>query len=104
MHVLNIVEMQVFETVMQKPREETMKLIEKLGVKLDPEEREQEPKKILRSVMHKWLPAGDTLLQMIAIHLPSPVIAQRYRTDLLYKGPNDDEVAVGMRVDVNVLE
>lgn len=46
--------------------------------------------------MRKWLPAGDTLLQMITIHLPSPVTAQRYRTDLLYEGPKDDEAAVGV--------
>lgn len=81
---------------MQKPREEALKLAEKLNIKLDPEEKDTEPKKMLRAVMHKWLPAGDTLLQMIAIHLPSPVIAQRYRTDLLYEGPKDDEVAVGV--------
>jgi elongation factor 2 len=88
---------QVFDTVMNKPREDTFKLLEKLNIKLDPEEREQESKKMLKSVMHKWLPAGDTLLQMIAIHLPSPVIAQRYRTDLLYEGPKDDEVAIAMK-------
>jgi len=47
--------------------------------------------------MRRWLPAGDTLLQMICIHLPSPVTAQRYRTDLLYEGPQDDEAAIAMK-------
>ena len=46
--------------------------------------------------MRKWLPAGDALLQMITIHLPSPVTAQKYRMELLYEGPNDDEAAIGM--------
>ena len=45
--------------------------------------------------MRKWLPAGDALLQMIAFHLPSPVTAQRYRTELLYEGPMDDAAALG---------
>lgn len=45
--------------------------------------------------MRKWLPAGDALLQMIVIHLPSPVTAQRYRMELLYEGPHDDPCAVG---------
>ncbi len=45
--------------------------------------------------MRKWLPAADALLQMITIHLPSPVAAQRYRTELLYEGPLDDESAMG---------
>jgi len=46
--------------------------------------------------MRKWLPAGDALLQMITIHLPSPVTAQKYRCELLYEGPGDDEAAIGM--------
>lgn len=49
---------------------------------------------VFQAVMRRWLPAGDTLLQMICIHLPSPVTAQKYRTDLLYEGPQDDEVAI----------
>merc|ERR1712226_1301823 len=47
--------------------------------------------------MRTWLPAGDTLLQMIAIHLPSPVTAQAYRCELLYEGPQDDEAAKGIK-------
>ena len=47
--------------------------------------------------MRKWLPAGDALLQMITIHLPSPVTAQRYRMEMLYEGPHDDPCAVGIK-------
>merc|ERR1711930_32004 len=47
--------------------------------------------------MRTWLPAGDTLLQMIALHLPSPVTAQAYRCELLYEGPQDDEAAMGIK-------
>ena len=49
-------------------------------------------------VMRKWLPAGDALLQMITIHLPSPVTAQAYRMELLYEGPSDDEAAMGIYI------
>lgn len=45
--------------------------------------------------MRKWLPAGDALLQMIVIHLPSPVTAQKYRVEMLYEGPMDDPAATG---------
>jgi len=47
--------------------------------------------------MKKFLPAGDTLLEMIVINLPSPVTAQRYRVETLYEGPMDDESAIAIR-------
>lgn len=52
--------------------------------------------------MRTWLPAGEALLQMIAIHLPSPVVAQKYRMEMLYEGPHDDEAAVGIKVTINL--
>lgn len=53
-------------------KEETAKLIEKLDIKLDSEDKDKEGKPLLKAVMRRWLPAGDALLQMITIHLPSP--------------------------------
>ena len=47
--------------------------------------------------MRKWLPAGDAMLQMITIHLPSPLTAQKYRMELLYEGPQDDPCALGIK-------
>lgn len=52
--------------------------------------------------MRTWLPAGESLLQMIAIHLPSPVIAQKYRMEMLYEGPHDDEAALGVKVNIKI--
>lgn len=76
-------------------KDKTAKLIEKLDIKLDLEDKEKEGKPLLKAVMRRWLPAGDALLQMITIHLPSPVTAQKYRCDMLYEGPMDDEAAMG---------
>jgi elongation factor 2 len=87
----------VFEVVMQVKKEECTKLIEKLGIKMTSEEKDLEGKPLLKVVMRKWLAAGDTLLQMICIHLPSPVTAQKYRMELLYEGPMDDDAAVGIK-------
>lgn len=103
-------------------KEETKKLIEKLKIKLDAEDKvcnhsgvlphctgpllidqptvslqEKEGKPLLKAVMRKWLPAGDALLQMITIHLPSPITAQKYRMELLYEGPHDDPCALGIK-------
>ncbi|AWP11135.1 putative elongation factor 2-like [Scophthalmus maximus] len=87
----------VFNAIMNFNKEETAKLIEKLEIKLDSEDKEKEGKPLLKAVMRRWLPAGVALLQMITIHLPSPVTAQQYRCELLYEGPNDDEAAMGIK-------
>jgi elongation factor 2 len=87
----------VFDCCMNVKKDETTKLLEKLNIKLTAEERDLESKPLMKAVLRRWLPAGDTLLQMICIHLPSPVTAQKYRTDLLYEGPQDDESAIAMK-------
>jgi len=87
----------VFQAVMNAKKDDTNKLIEKLNIKLTSEEKDLEMKPLLKVVMRKWLPAGDTLLQMICIHLPSPVTAQKYRMELLYEGPHDDEAALAIK-------
>lgn len=81
---------------MKKPKEDAIALAEKLGVKLTTEDKENQEKQLMKVIMRKWLPAGDALLQMITIHLPSPVTAQKYRMELLYEGPHDDEAALGL--------
>jgi len=90
----------VFSAIMNFRKEEYLKLIEKLNIKILPEDKEKiEPggKPLMKAVMKSWLPAGDCLLCMMAIHLPSPVTAQKYRTEMLYEGPHDDEAFNGMK-------
>jgi elongation factor 2 len=74
-------------------KDEYIALMEKLNIKLQGEDREkieEGGKPLLKLVMKQWLPAGDVLLTMIAIHLPSPVVAQKYRAELLYEGKQSD--------------
>ena len=87
----------LFSSIMNFKKEEAAKLIQKLNIKLNTEELKIEGKPLLKLCMRRWLPAGDTLLQMITIHLPSPVTAQRYRMEMLYEGPKDDELAIGVK-------
>lgn len=54
-------------------------------------------KQLLKAVMSKWLPAADCLLEMMVLHLPSPRVAQKYRTSYLYEGPQEDVIAQSMR-------
>jgi elongation factor 2 len=90
----------VVHSIMNFKKDEYLKLIEKLNIKIPAEDKdklEEGGKPLMKIVMKSWLPAGDTLLSMIAIHLPSPVTAQKYRTEMLYEGPHDDEAFLGMK-------
>merc|ERR1712218_75514 len=77
----------------------TDKLLDKLEIKdkMKHEDLQQEGKPLMKVVMRTWLPAGAAMFLMICIHLPSPVTAQKYRTEMLYEGPSDDVVAVAMK-------
>jgi len=87
----------VFDACMKKPQAAAFTLAEKLHVKLTAEDKEKAEKQLLKVFMRKWLPAGDAMLQMIVLHLPSPVTAQRYRVETLYEGEMDDEAAIAVR-------
>merc|ERR1712198_643450 len=87
----------LFKAIMDFQKDTYEKLLAKLEVPLSTEEKAMEGKPLLKSVMRKWLPAGDALLMMIAIHLPSPVTAQKYRMEMLYEGPQDDEAAMAIK-------
>lgn len=71
------------------------KLADKLDISLSTADRELDGKSLMRCVMKKWLPASEAMLGMILQHLPSPRVAQKYRTETLYEGPMDDPVAQG---------
>lgn len=88
---------QIFDAIMNFNKEKTAKLLEKLNIVLKGDDKEKDGKPLLKVVMRNWLPAGEALLQMITIHLPSPVTAQKYRIELLYEGPQDDAAAVAMK-------
>lgn len=89
----------MFDAIMNFKKEETDKLLDRLELKgkMKHEELQQEGKPLMKAVMRNWLPAGDAMFQMIVVHLPSPVTAQKYRTEQLYEGPADDEAAVAMK-------
>ena len=87
----------IFGAVMNFKKDEIPTLLEKLDIKLTTEEKDLEGKPLLKIVMRKFLPAADALLEMMILHLPSPVTAQKYRMETLYEGPHDDESAIAIR-------
>merc|ERR1719281_1374001 len=89
----------VFDAIMNFKKDVTDKLLDKLDIKgkMKHEDLQMEGKPLMKVVMRTWLPAGEAMFLMICIHLPSPVTAQKYRTEMLYEGPNDDPAAIAMK-------
>eukprot|EP00796_Vickermania_ingenoplastis_P005019 gene5015-3614_t len=77
---------QIFDAIMTEKKEKVDKMLTSLNISLTADERDQVPKKLLKTVMMKFLPAAETLLQMIVAHLPFPKTAQSYRAEMLYSG------------------
>eukprot|EP01094_Clydonella_sp_ATCC50884_P016815 TRINITY_DN282_c0_g2_i1.p1 TRINITY_DN282_c0_g2~~TRINITY_DN282_c0_g2_i1.p1 ORF type:complete len:865 (-),score=381.57 TRINITY_DN282_c0_g2_i1:201-2795(-) len=74
-------------------------VLDSIGVAVAAKDREElsSSSDLIRHVLQAWLPAHVPLLESIVCHLPSPVRAQPYRTELLYTGPSDDHAADGIR-------
>ena len=87
----------LFDAIMKMKKDLITTMLEQLAIPLKSEEKDLEGKQLLKVVMKKFLPAGEALLEMIVIHLPSPATAQKYRVENLYEGPLDDEAAEGIR-------
>jgi len=81
----------LFKSIMNGEKAKYEKMIKSLAINLTPDERDMTGKPLLKTVMRKFLPAGEALLEMLVLHLPSPVTAQKYRVATLYEGPEDDE-------------
>lgn len=87
----------LFTSIMNDDKVKYQKMLTACGVELKGDDKSLTGKPLLKRVMQLWLPAGDTLLEMIVTHLPSPVVAQKYRVENLYEGPMDDAAAQGIR-------
>merc|ERR1719407_30238 len=67
-----------------------------IGIELKGDDKNLVGKQLLKKVMQTWIPAGDALMSMFFMKLPSPVAAQKYRVENLYQGQMDDECAQGI--------
>lgn len=88
---------QMCDAIMNEKKKKTQKMLKAVGVTLKGDELDLTGKPLLKRVMQKWLPAADSLLEMMIVHLPSPQRAQKYRVPVLYEGPLDDEAAQAIR-------
>lgn len=83
----------IFSTAMEDKQEELDKILKVLSITLPQDERDLRGRPLLKAVMRKFLSINEALMDLIVLHLPSPVRAQKYRTEMLYQGPLDDPYA-----------
>jgi elongation factor 2 len=88
---------QVFDAILNEKKEKTEKMLTSLKITLTTEEKDLQPKKMVKAVMMKFLPAAETLLEMIVMHLPSPKKAQQYRAEMLYSGEPEGKYYEGIK-------
>jgi elongation factor 2 len=84
---------QIFDVCLNNKKDRLKKMLNALGIKISNEDFDKTEKQLVKAVMRQFLPAAEAVLEMIVVHLPSPIEAQAYRYPLLYNGPLDDEYA-----------
>lgn len=87
----------IFNATMNDQTDVLEKILSSLNIVLTSDEKKLQGKSLMKAVMQKFLPAGDTLMKMIVTHLPSPRKASAYRYEQLYNGPLDDKYALALR-------
>lgn len=96
MFILNPIA-KLHSSLMDSDDQQIDKILTSLNIKLNADDRKLKGKQLIKAVMSAWINMTDTLLEMAALHLPSPRAAQKYRCTYLYEGPQDDEVAASIR-------
>jgi elongation factor 2 len=88
---------QLMVAIMNDDKAKYEKMMTTLGIALKGDEKGLTGKPLMKRAMQIWINAAETLLSMIVLRLPSPVVAQKYRVENLYEGPMDDEGASAIR-------
>jgi elongation factor 2 len=88
---------QLMCAIMADDKAKYEKMMTTLGIVLKGDEKALQGKPLMKRAMQIWINAAETLLSMIVLRLPSPVVAQKYRVENLYEGPMDDEGAAAIR-------
>jgi len=75
--------LKVINFCLEDKLEPLKKFLVTMNVEITPEQWELKEKKLCKAVLHQWLDASDALMSVIAVHLPSPKVSQKYRCPLL---------------------
>uniref|UniRef100_A0A6B2KY08 Elongation factor 2 n=1 Tax=Arcella intermedia TaxID=1963864 RepID=A0A6B2KY08_9EUKA len=87
----------IINTILSGEPEKYNKILKSQGITLSESERQLCGMPLYRVVLSKLFSLTTPLREMMVLHLPSPIQAQKYRIDSIYTGPMDDECAMAIR-------
>ena len=68
---------QLCQGIMAEKDDVVQKMLKGIGIELKGDDKDLKGKQLLKKVMQTWIPAGDALMGMFVMKLPSPVAAQK---------------------------
>lgn len=87
----------VYKLIQAENKEKVVQILTNLNITLTKEQHDLTGRAFRKAVFSSWLPVQKCLINMIESHLPSPVEAMQYRTDILLDGPQDSDTYKAMK-------
>eukprot|EP01080_Neovahlkampfia_damariscottae_P011992 gene11992-5393_t len=85
----------IFDQVENEENEKLEKTLKKYSIKIT--EKTNDKKELLKTILMKFIPASEALLEMTVNHLPSPIESQRIRYKKLYTGDPNDKYSTSIK-------
>lgn len=87
----------IYEKIEQGAIGDVIEMMKKIDVQHPAPSDSAGAKELTRLFLGSWIPAGPAVLDMVIDIAPSPVVAQKYRSDYLYTGHEEDDALRSMR-------
>lgn len=84
---------QIYQSTEQGEKDFLKKALEVIGVELTEEEWLLTPKDLAKTILERWLPVANAILDMIITFVPSPMEAQPYRVFAAWPGKKEGPMA-----------
>jgi len=84
---------QIYKAAEEDNKEFLKKVLGVIGVTLADEEWLASPKELAKTILERWLPVANAILDMIVTFVPSPLEAQPYRAFAAWPGDKETPVA-----------
>ncbi len=93
---------QIYQSAEDGNKDFLKKAMEVIGITLADDEWIAAPKELAKTILERWLPVANAILDMIVKFVPNPLEAQPYRAFAAWTGTKDSPIAEALdKVDEN---